>query len=245
MNASVHAGQNLHGVSLPSFLQLLEQERTNCTLSVSADGRSGCFFFREGQLIDARCEGRAGIAAVDLLLSLKKPAFQVSAPEDRMVRISQSLARILLHASSAKDEVELKKILPEELPVSDAVKSHPLLRRLVAGIMAVPEIRHYYLFNRQGKTVARSSDNRQICTFISYAVMSSLQMRQSLGDKVRGPQSIQAELATGELLLILPSASLIIGLLADNQASVPEISTKIRAALRMPERTQRDHAESP
>lgn len=227
----------LHGLSLPSFLQLLEQERTSCTLTVSAGRRNGSFFFREGRLTDAVCEGKAGMEAVHLLMALDAPAFHVIAPQDRMTRISQSLSRILLHASAAADGEH--RVLPEEPPLSEAVKAHPLLRRLVTEIMSIPEIRHYYLFNRQGKTVARSSDNRQICAFISYAVMSSLQMRQSLGDKVRGPQSIQAELATGELLLILPGAGLIIGLLTDGQASLPKISASIRAALlRVPERKE-------
>ena len=236
MNEPVQPGAGLHGLSLPSFLQLLEQEQTSCTLTVSAGSRSGSFFFQEGRLTDAVCEGRAGMAAVHLLLALDAPIFQVSAPQDRMTRISQSLSRILLHASAADRE---RPIPPEEPPLAEAVKAHPLLRRLVTEIMNIPEIRHYYLFNRQGKTVARSSDNRQICAFISYAVMSSLQMRQSLGDKVRGPQSIQAELASGELLLILPGAGLIIGLLADGQVSVPKISTSIRAALlRVPERKE-------
>lgn len=228
-------GASLHGLSLPSFLQLLEQERTSCTLAVSVGSRSGSFFFQEGRLTDAVCEGKAGMDAVHLLMALDAPAFQVSAPQDRMTRISQSLSRILLHASVDGE----RRVLPEEPPLTEAVKAHPLLRRLVTEIMSIPEIRHYYLFNRQGKTVARSSDNRQICAFISYAVMSSLQMRQSLGDKVRGPQSIQAELATGELLLILPGAGLIIGLLADGKAPVAKISTSVRAALlRVPERKE-------
>ncbi len=236
MSESAQPGAGLHGLSLPSFLQLLEQEQASCTLTVTAGSRSGSFFFQEGRLTDAVCEGKAGMAAVHLLMALDAPSFQVSAPQDRMTRISQSLARILLHASAADGE---RRILADEPPLSEAVKAHPLLRRLVTEIMSIPEIRHYYIFNRQGKTVARSSDNRQICAFISYAVMSSLQMRQSLGDKVRGPQSIQAELASGELLLILPGAGLIIGLLADGQASVAKISASIRAALlRVPERKE-------
>ena len=111
-----------------------------------------------------------------------------------------------------------------------------LIRRLLAEIMAVPEIRHYYLFNRQGKAVIRSSDNRQLCNFITYAVMSSLQMRQSLGCEVKGPNSIQMTLGTGESLLILPGIGLVIALLLDGHASVLAITARIRASLRPPKK---------
>lgn len=193
------------------------------------------FFFREGRLIDAGCEGKAGLEAVHALLALHNPAFQVSTLEDRMTRVNQSLARILLHASAAKDG-EPPSLPPTELPLPEVAKAHPLLRRLIAEIMAVPEIRHYYLFNRQGKAVARSSDNRQLCHFIAYAVMSSLQMRQSLGGEVRGPHSIQVALGSGELLLILPGVGLVIALLLDGQASAPAIAARIRASLRPPKK---------
>jgi hypothetical protein len=226
--------QKFPGVSLPSFLQLLEHEHTSCTLTVTSGERCGCFFFREGRLIDAGCEGKAGMEAVHALLALRNPAFRVSAPEDRMTRVSQSLARILLHASAAADDGHMP--LPAEPPLPEVAKAHPLLRRLIAEIMAVPEIRHYYLFNRQGKAVIRSSDNRQLCNFITYAVMSSLQMRKSLGSEVKGPHSIQMALGTDEALLILPGAGLVIALLLDGQASTPAIAARIRTALRPPKK---------
>ncbi|WP_417910747.1 DUF4388 domain-containing protein [Candidatus Electronema sp. PJ] len=229
------ADQKFPGVSLPAFLQLLEHEHSSCTLTVTSGGKSGSFFFREGRLIDASCEGKAGLEAVHALLALRNPAFRVSAPEDRMTRINQSLARILLHAHTA-EEAGGPVPPPVESPFPETAKVHPLLRRLIVEIMAVPEIRHYYLFNQQGKVVARSSDNRQLCNFITYAVMSSLQMRQGLGCEVKGPNSIQMALGTGESLLILPGIGLVIALLLDGHASVLAITTRIRASLRPPKK---------
>jgi hypothetical protein len=223
-------GASLHGLSLASFLQLLEQERTSCTLAVSAGSRSGSFFFREGRLIDAVCEGKAGMAAVRLLLAMQGPSFRVAAPEDRMERVTQPLARILLHGPAADNG---GAALPGgEAVIAEAVKAHPLLLRLIAEIMDLPAVRHYYLLNQKGKMIARSSDNRQLCNFISYAVMSSLQMRQSLGGEVRGPHRIETALESGGTLLILPGSGLIIGLLLDRQAAVQEIAACVRAALR-------------
>ncbi len=229
------ADQNFPGVSLPSFLQLLEHEHTSCTLTVTSEEKSGAFFFKEGRLIDAGCDGKAGLEAVQVLLALRNPDFRVSEPEDRMTRVNQSLARILLHASAAgEDGVSLF----DEPPLPEAAKKHPLLRRLLAEIMAMPEVRHYYLFNPQGKPVARSLDNRQLCNFITYTVMSSLQMRQSLGCEVKGPHSIQVALGSGELLLILPGIGLIIALLLDGQASAQAVTNRIRAALHPPKKVR-------
>lgn len=231
MTEPAQADQNFHGVSLPSFLQLLEQERTNCTLAVSSGGRSGCFFFRDGRLIDAVCEGEAGMAAVRRLLVMEAPAFRVIAPEDRMERVTQPLARILLHGSTA-DSGSGPMLPGGEAVIAEAMKDHPLLLRLIAAIMELPAVRHYCLLSQKGKMIARSSDNRQLCNFISYAVMSSLQMRQSLGGEVRGPHRIEAALESGGTLLILPSCGLIIGLLLDQQAAVQDIAACVRAALR-------------
>lgn len=233
MTEPAQAEQNFHGVSLPSFLQLLEQERTSCTLAVSSGGRNGNFFFRDGRLIDAACGGEAGMAAVRRLLAMEAPAFRVIAPEDRMERITQPLARILLHGPAA-DSGSGSMLPGGEAVIAEAVKDHPLLLRLIAAIMELPAVRHYYLLNQKGKMIARSSDSRQLCNFISYAVMSSLQMRQSLGGEVRGPHRIEAALESGGTLLILPGSGLIIGLLLDQQAAAQEIAARVRAALRPP-----------
>ncbi|WP_417911805.1 DUF4388 domain-containing protein [Candidatus Electronema sp. TJ] len=231
------ADQNFPGVSLPSFLQLLEHERNSCTLTVTSGGKSGCFFFKEGRLIDAACEGEAGIAAVRRLLAMEAPAFRIIAPEDRMERITQPLARILLHGPAAESCCSSGLPLPGgEAAIAETVKEHPLLRRLIAAIMELPAVRHYYLLNQKGKMIARSSDNRQLCNFITYAVMSSLQMRQHLGCEVKGPQSIQLVLGTGELLLILPGIGLVVTLLLDGQAATQAVTDRIRAALRPPKK---------
>ena len=59
-----HQGSSFGGVSLPSFLQMLEQERKSCTLIVNSEGRSGSFYFEDGELIDAVFDDR-GLPASD------------------------------------------------------------------------------------------------------------------------------------------------------------------------------------
>jgi hypothetical protein len=223
--------QDFHGVSLPSLLQMLEQEQVSCTLTVSNNQRNGKFFFHEGQLIDAIFEDKAGLKAVSALLLLEHPSFQVLAAEDRMVRIKKSLARILLHASTGQEGVDNEEAEPKH--------DNPHVQKLLTDILANPEIKHYYLLNRKGKVLARSSDNAHICNFISYALMSALQVRNSLGPEVKGPHSIQVVMETDEVLLLLPGAGMIIGLLLNEEAAIPGIIRKIRASLGPPKKESR------
>ena len=52
-----NARGRIGGVSLASFLQMLEQERKTCTLVVESDEQSGRLYFDAGDLIDAECGG--------------------------------------------------------------------------------------------------------------------------------------------------------------------------------------------
>ncbi len=232
-DAPVQIGRALHGVSLPAFLQLLEHERSNCTLLVTTEGRNGRFFFHDGYLIDADWNGKAGLEAAHALLALQKPDFTVRASEDRMARIKQPLARILLQATAktGQESPSTEVSLPGEDTFSEEVKNSPQLLHLLTELLAIPKIKHYCLLNRKGKLAACSTKKNQFCNFVSYAIMCSLQMRKGLGNDVRGPHCIQILLSSGDALLIQPGAGIIIGLLAEGNASLPELSTKIRTVL--------------
>jgi CheY-like chemotaxis protein len=53
----------LSGISLPSFMQLIEQERRTCTLAVKYRRESGYLYFRNGDLLDAETESSSGMDA--------------------------------------------------------------------------------------------------------------------------------------------------------------------------------------
>jgi len=226
----------LGGVSLASFLQMLEQERKSCTLVVESDGRSGSFYFDEGELIDAECDGEAGLETVYTLLTWKHPSFRVGEPEDRLRRINQPLAHLLLNAATRQDEQEYEdegrkdKSRPGNNPMeAPGVKNNPALQRLVKTIVSIAEVKHYYLLSRQGKMIVQSSKNNKIPDFITYCVVSGIQMRKVLDAK--GPHRIRLVLANGEVLLILPGAGMIIGLQLIRNVSVSEITARLRPAL--------------
>lgn len=222
------------GVSLASFLQMLEQERKSCTLVVESDGQRGSFFFDGGELIDAECGGEAGQKAVYELLTWENPSFRVSEPEDRLRRITQPLAHLLLNAATRQDEQRHEEKESEGNPGNNpmeapGVKNNPAVQRLVETIVSIADVKHYYLLSRQGKMITQSSKNNKIPDFITYCVVSGIQMRKAL--EVKGPHRIRMVLENGEVLLILPGAGMIIGLQLSKDASVSEITAKLRPAL--------------
>jgi hypothetical protein len=225
------------GVSLASFLQMLEQERKSCTLVVESGGQSGSLFFDEGELTDAEFGGEAGQEAVYELLTWDNPSFRVSEPEDRLRRINQPLAHLLLNAATRQDEKrheakenKEKQENPGNNPMeAPGVKNNPALQRLVETIVSISEVKHYYLLSRQGKMITQSSKNNKIPDFITYCVVSGIQMRKALDAK--GPHRIRMVLESGEVLLILPGAGMIIGLQLSQGASISEITAKLRPAL--------------
>jgi len=233
-----NSGGRIGGVSLASFLQMLEQESKTCTLIVESDEREGRLFFLEGALIDADCDGIVGQDAVYQLLTWESPSFRVTEAEDRLQRITLPLAHILLQAATMQDEAgeggkqaQSREGRAEEAGPFDtpAVRNNPALRRLLQTIISIPEVHHYYLLNRQGKVIVQSSQNKKMADFITYSVVSGIQMRKAL--HVKGPHRIQLDLENGEMLLVFPGAGMIIGLQLDGEASVAEITATLRPVL--------------
>jgi len=229
---STQADGHIGGVSLASFLQMLEQERKNCTLKVASGNVRGSFFFEEGDLIDAECEDVVGQEAVYALLSLENPTFKVTDVEDRLHRITQPLAHLLLNAATRIDEKKHEdgvNIMASGPAGAANVQANPAVKRVVETIMDISGVKHYYLLNRQGKMVTQSSKNQKIGDFITYCIVSGIQIRKSLD--VRGPHRIRLEMENDEVLLILPGAGMIIGLLLDEYASIQDITARLRPAL--------------
>ncbi len=225
-------GSSFQGISLESFLQMLEHERKSCTIDVQSEDVKGSFFFQEGELIDAECGQQRGIDAAYGLLALKDPVFKVSNAMDRMRRIEDPLPRILLTAASRSDEGndEPKEKIMRNKPAGDAVvQKNPVLKQLISAITDIQGVKHYYLLNRQGKLITQSSLNKKVGDFIAYAIISGIQMRKHLD--ARGPHLIKMIMENGEVLLIIPGAGFIIGLLIESEVSTEEVTKEIRSVI--------------
>jgi len=226
-------GGLIGGVSLSSFLQMLEQERKSCTLVVSSGDLTGSFFFEEGVLIDSQLGEEVGLSAAYKILSWGNPSFSVTNVEDRMRRIHFPLAHILLDFARQQDEGDH---IPEEdqedkvdpgSPEGPVGADHadPAIRNVVQTIVSIAGIKHYFLLNRQGKMIIQSSRQRKLGDFITYCIVSGIHIRKVLD--VKGPNRIHLVMENGEMLLIIPGPGMIIGLLLDEHASVNEVSEKI------------------
>lgn len=229
-----HQGASFGGVSLPSFLQMLEQERKSCTLIVNAEGRTGFFYFEHGELIDAVFNEQLGMDAAHSILLWNNPTFIVAMPEDRMRRIHRPLAHLLLDSAKRMDEengdAEETPLGDHSFPVDDSlIRNDPLLQKLIETITAIPGVRHFYFLDRQGKVITQSSKKQKLGDFITYCIVSGIQIRKILDAK--GPNRIHLNLDSGETLLIIPGAGMIIGLLLDEAASVNDVTEQLRPAL--------------
>jgi hypothetical protein len=231
------SGDNIGGVSLPSFLQMLEQERKSCTLVVRSGEQQGKFYFNGGILVDAKFGAEVGEDAAYGILMLESPMFSVVPPEDRMRRIYLPLAHILLDSAKQSDETggEEYSRPPGETeeddegdPFFEPVHPDPAVRHVIRTVTSIAGIRHYVLLNRQGRLITQSSRQMKIADFIAYCIVSGIQMRKALD--IKGPSRIQLVLDSGETILVMPGSGMIIGLLLDEFASISDITeTMIQA----------------
>lgn len=229
-----HGEGHIAGVSLSSFLQMLEQESKSCTLIVKSGDQQGFFYFNEGILVDAQNGREVGLNAAYAILLWDSPVFTVTSSEDRMQRIQLPLAHILLDSAKQKDEggmgpeAGMNLAGDAESFFQDPVEQEhpdPAIQRLIQSITSIGGIKHYFLLSRQGKMITQSSKQLKMGDFIAYCIVSGIQMRNVLD--VKGPSRIEFALENGETLLIFPGAGMIIGLLLDGEASIDDVTGKL------------------
>jgi DNA-binding response OmpR family regulator len=101
-------GGTLHSVSSGIFLQLMEMEEKTSTVRLieKSSGKQGILFFKDGQLLDARCDSLRGEAAAYDIFSWDDVSLSIqnSCPQKER-RIHRDLQAILLDAMRLKDEL--------------------------------------------------------------------------------------------------------------------------------------------
>lgn len=95
----------VQGFSLPTILQMIEMEKTTCTVCVFHEALSGRMHFREGQLIDVDAGPLTGETAAYEVLTWPTTDIEIrTLAVDRPQRIQNSLAKILIDGSRRFDE---------------------------------------------------------------------------------------------------------------------------------------------
>jgi CheY-like chemotaxis protein len=98
---------SLKGISVASFLQLIEMEEKTCFVEISSTGGpKGLFYFKDGKLYDAVCNSLKGEEAAFKLLALDKASIRLkNFSDDKVVkRINISLMNLIMESLRRKDE---------------------------------------------------------------------------------------------------------------------------------------------
>ena len=122
----------VHGISLTSFLQMSEMERTSCTLKIKAGDKVGTLFLIKGALIAAETGVLQNEDAVLEILSWDNPAIEIDdTPVNRKKEIQTPLISLLMESVRRKDEKKkpapkkaaAKKQAPKGTAAPDAPKT--------------------------------------------------------------------------------------------------------------------------
>lgn len=104
----------IHGIKLDSFLQMVQMEKTTCTLNVKTADESGLLYILKGELIDAETGDLKHLKAALKIISWDNSVIDIeNACHKKENNISQSLINILLQVSKLKDEKQIKPAAPK------------------------------------------------------------------------------------------------------------------------------------
>ncbi|BBO68812.1 hypothetical protein DSCA_27420 [Desulfosarcina alkanivorans] len=108
-------GGQIHGISLPSFLQMSEMEEATYTLKVTSGERTGHLYLDGGSLIAAAFEGQTGNDAAYRIISWDNAAIQIEAADpDRVREIHDPLMHVMMESLKIKDESGIAPSPPQK-----------------------------------------------------------------------------------------------------------------------------------
>ncbi len=101
------AGGKIHGISIPSFLQMSEMEGSTCTLAIQADNQIGYLNLLDGNLIGAQTGNLKDKEAAYQIISWDNAVIEIQPPgQAKKNSINQPLMHILMESLKIKDETE-------------------------------------------------------------------------------------------------------------------------------------------
>jgi D-arabinose 5-phosphate isomerase GutQ/DNA-binding NarL/FixJ family response regulator len=115
-----YEGDYLTGISVSSFLQIINMERKTCFFEISSmDKRTGLFYFKEGIPYDALCDDLEGEVAAIEMISWDYVEFRFKSlpKEDVKQRINENLTSLIIEGAKIKDEIKAAEKEPG--PVQD------------------------------------------------------------------------------------------------------------------------------
>lgn len=115
MDATI--GGQIHGISLPSFLQMVEMEKSSFTLRVTSHHRVGELHLSEGHLFAAAVDDYTGSEAAYRIISWDDASIDIEPlNEDMGQEINMPLMHVLMESLKLKDEAVTTKEKPPAQP---------------------------------------------------------------------------------------------------------------------------------
>jgi len=98
-------GGQLQGISLDSFLQMVQMEKTTCTLKVVSRRREGFLYILNGDLISAETQGLENLEAACAIISWDDAVIEIeNSCAKTENEINQPLMHVLMEGLKLKDE---------------------------------------------------------------------------------------------------------------------------------------------
>lgn len=120
-------GGKIQGVSLDSFLQIVQMDRITCTLKVISNEGSGFLYFIKGELFSATTGNLQNVEAACRIISWEDAVIEIDNSCDKTANdINQPLMNILMEGMRLRDEAAKSKTGIKPEPGSkEAKKSRP------------------------------------------------------------------------------------------------------------------------
>lgn len=176
----------IRGVSLPSFLQLMEIEKKTCVLTVTSMGRKGSLYFHQGELIDAETDDLQGETAAFDIVSWDAAEIEIITKIRRRVKkIEPSLSYIVMEAYRLRDEMSLRSeeldenleeepiLIPEEDEIGIVLKESDIKNKEITMNMkklneAMDELKNNVGSGLLSSTIASTNDGQMIIGYNSH-----------------------------------------------------------------------------
>lgn len=121
-------GGQIHGISLPSFLQMAEMEKSSFSLRITSHQRVGNLHLHEGTLIAADLDGTTGTDAAYEIISWDEASIEIE-PLDasKTDEIKQTLMQVLMESLKLKDEAVVTRVVSDKAqePVLEGSEPQP------------------------------------------------------------------------------------------------------------------------
>lgn len=247
------------GISIASFIQLLELDQKTCTLHVTSGSDKGILYFMDGELLDASYDGLEGQEAALEIISWENAEIEIKNSCSKKEKvIDVPLGFILLESARVRDERSGKKEEekeeitppePEEVaqpqataapePVIALQPAQPELQTEKQVGTGNPEIdtilsaqgaNKIIIISRDGSIVAqKNTDNKLFGTFTAYVAIAGEQFKKNMG--FHGPKHIILTQSTGGKLLVIPGPNIVVGIEVSSSVAPEVLAEKIRPAI--------------